>query len=235
MFYYRFKEPPQGPIYDWLLKNKTQILEGNAEFNGIPVSETTRFFQFKYTVSILWVTLVFTTPHFLPNPANNQLRFAPLRYSLTSACLGWWCFPWGPIFTLHSLIVNLSGGSSSTAGRLLQLLEWGWDAPGDVSATAHTKDLVELSSRAVEEIRSRRVSGKFPDNVGIRIKPTKFADAEVEISFDYPVSDGRDWIDESQGLTVLIDKDDEAQVSGSEIQFENGHFMISPGGLRPAT
>jgi hypothetical protein len=29
--------------------------------------------------------------------------------------MGWWGFPWGPIFSIQSLVVNLKGGKDLTA------------------------------------------------------------------------------------------------------------------------
>lgn len=44
------------------------------------------------------------------------------------------------------------------------------------------------------------------------------------ISFDYPVSDGRDWVDESQGLILLIDKEFEYLLSGCRLDYCDGKF-----------
>jgi len=36
-----------------------------------------------------------------------------LRASLVTACLGWWGFPWGPIWTISSILSNACGGKHS--------------------------------------------------------------------------------------------------------------------------
>ena len=97
-----------------------------------------------------------------------------------------------------------------------------WDAPSDASASAHKRKMIEVSELAAEEIRSRMARGGFPDGIGVRITPTKWADSGVEITFDYPVSDGRDWVDESQGLLLLVDKNDEPHLAGCVIDFRDG-------------
>ena len=224
MFFWRHDEKPQGPIYDWLLDNKEQIHVGTAVYMGTPVNESTEFFQYKYVISFGLATLSLTTPHDLPTAANGQLKLAPWKYALISLLFGWWCFPWGPPFTIHALFVTLSGGRKRTAASLLQLVEWGWDAPQDVSTNAHRKDILAISDGAAAEIRSRMANGDFPQDIGVRITPTKWADAEVEITFDYPVSDGRDWVDESQGLLLLIDKNHEFQLCGRQLDYRDGRF-----------
>jgi len=37
-----------------------------------------------------------------------------IKYSLISLVLGWWGIPWGPIYTIWSLIANCSGGKDVT-------------------------------------------------------------------------------------------------------------------------
>ena len=129
---------------------------------------------------------------------------APWKYSLISLIFGCWCFPWGPPFTVYSLYVNLAGGKKQTAIGLLQLIEWCSHAPTDVSVTEYKKDLVDLSPNAAAEIENRRTRGQFRDGIGVRITPTKWADAEVEIAFDYPVRHGRFWVDESESFILII-------------------------------
>ena len=74
-------------------------------------------------------------------------------------------------------------------------------------------------------MESRRQRGRFPDGVGVRITPTRWADNEVEIAFDYPVSDGRFWIDQCQETVLIIDKQDEPQLSGCTIDFADNQFV----------
>ena len=38
-----------------------------------------------------------------------------LPWTLLSLLLGWWGIPWGPIWTIQSLVVNLRGGKDVTA------------------------------------------------------------------------------------------------------------------------
>ncbi len=227
MFFWRYEEKAQGPIYDWILANKEQIRAGTAKYMGTCVDEETQFYQYRYVVSFFVGTFSFTTPHYLPTSENGHLKHARWKYALISLLLGWWCFPWGPPFTIHALMVTFGGGSKRTAASLLQLVEWGWDAPSDVSANAHRKDVLDVSEAAATEIRSRMESRGFPADVGIRVRPTKWADNEVEISFDYPVSDGRDWVDESEGLLLLIDKRHEHQLSGRTLDFGDGAFRTT--------
>jgi len=227
MFFWRLGGKPHGPIYDWLTAHKDEIRDGTADFRGTRVDETTQLHQYDYVISLGTITLTFKSPHFLPTEENGHLRQTGWKYGLISAVCGWWCFPWGPLFTIPAIVANLAGGRRRSAASLIQLIEWGWDAPNDVSVTAHEKDLIELSDEAATEIRSRIAQGEFPDGIAVRITPTKWADGEVEISFDYPVSDGRDWVDRSQGLLLLIDKKHETQLQRCRVDFADGTFSAT--------
>ena len=224
MFFWRQSAESSDGVGDWLLANKHQVLAGDAEFEGTPVSESTQFYQYKYVVSLGLITFSVTTPYFLPTAANSYLRFAAWHYNLLTLVFGWWCFPWGPPYTLQALLYNGFRGRRRSAVSLIQLLETGWDAPHDASVSDHRRDLVELEESAAQEIRARMASGGFADELAVRITPTRWADSEVAIAFDYPVSDGRDWIDESQGLTLLVEKRYEAQLSGRTIVYVDSRF-----------
>ena len=226
MIYWRFKEEPKGGIYDWLLENKHDILAGIAEYEGTPVTESSEFYQYKYVVSFGFVTLIDTTQHYLPTAKNGYLRTTPWKYSFITLLLGWWCFPWGPIFTIHALMFNFGRARKRTAASLLQLVEWGWDAPHDASVDAHKKKILELTSPAAEKIRALMVNGGFDEELGVRITPVERGGPEVEITFDYPISDGSDWIDESDGLVLLIDKKHELQLLGHRLDYEDGRFLL---------
>jgi len=47
--------------------------------------------------------------------------------------------------------------------------------------------------------------------------------AECIVEFDYRVNDGRDWIGELNGSTLLIDNFDADQVDGATVDFHDGN------------
>ena len=63
----------------------------------------------------------------------------------------------------------------------------------------------------------------------MRLTPTGGADSEVSIAFDFPVSDGRFWIDESQGVKLIIDKEDELTLCDCLVDFVDGKFTAMKG------
>jgi Fe-S cluster assembly iron-binding protein IscA len=53
-------------------------------------------------------------------------------------------------------------------------------------------------------------------------RPRKF-----QITYDdVPLTEGRDWIMTSEGVTILVFKDDEPRLKGLSIDFKNGEFLF---------
>lgn len=46
--------------------------------------------------------------------AGDSAFLKGFKYSLLSLVLGWWGFPWGPIYTIGSIIQNCAGGKDVT-------------------------------------------------------------------------------------------------------------------------
>jgi hypothetical protein len=38
-----------------------------------------------------------------------------MPWTLLTIVLGWWGIPWGPVYSIQSLVVNLKGGKDVTA------------------------------------------------------------------------------------------------------------------------
>jgi len=65
-----------------------------------------KFVIYQYCISILILTFRRSSNiHFIRVGENAACK--GLSYSLISLFLGWWGFPWGPIYTIGSLIRNL--------------------------------------------------------------------------------------------------------------------------------
>ena len=80
-----------------------------------------RFIVYQYCISLVFVTLKRPSKVALIRPGESRV-VKSLPFVLLSAVLGWWGIPWGPIYTIQSLWVNLNGGKDITDGivRALQ-------------------------------------------------------------------------------------------------------------------
>ncbi len=72
-----------------------------------------KFVMYQYCISILVITFRRSSNvYFIRQGENAVIRGLP--FTLLSLVLGWWGIPWGPIYTIQSLWVNLRGGRDVT-------------------------------------------------------------------------------------------------------------------------
>jgi hypothetical protein len=76
-----------------------------------------RVVLFQYCVSIGIMTFKRPSRAFYV-PVGGSAALAGLPTTLLTLVAGWWGIPWGPIYTIQSLITNLSGGKDVTADVL---------------------------------------------------------------------------------------------------------------------
>jgi hypothetical protein len=72
-----------------------------------------KFVVFQYCYSLLIVTFRRVSPVYFICAGESGILHG-MRYSLIAFLLGWWGFPWGPVFTVGSLFNNLKGGINVT-------------------------------------------------------------------------------------------------------------------------
>lgn len=72
-----------------------------------------RFVIYQYCISIVVMTFKRGTDiYFVRADQNRVVRGLP--WTLLSLLLGWWGIPWGPIYTIQALYLNLGGGRDVT-------------------------------------------------------------------------------------------------------------------------
>jgi hypothetical protein len=69
---------------------------------------------YHYCVSVVVMTFRRASPvYFIP--VGESAVSKGLLWTLLTLTMGWWGIPWGPIFSIQSLIVNFKGGKDLTA------------------------------------------------------------------------------------------------------------------------
>ena len=92
------------------------------------VARGARFVLYRYCISILVMTFRRPSNVYFIKPGGNRV-IRGLPFDLISLVLGWWGFPWGPIYTVEALVDNLLGGKDVT-GEILASLAPSASAPG---------------------------------------------------------------------------------------------------------
>ena len=72
-----------------------------------------RCILFHYCVSCLFWSFKMTSPTKVIKPEELD-AFSGIKYSLLSLLLGWWGVPWGPIWTITTVVKNVHGGMDVT-------------------------------------------------------------------------------------------------------------------------
>jgi Fe-S cluster assembly iron-binding protein IscA len=118
--------------------------------------------------------------------------------------------------TLRSVITNLTGGKRR---RVIDLI--GDDTP-------FRNDVVILTERAAEAARRQMAERGFPPGSAIRVDVTgKRQPRHYEITYDeVPATEGRDWIAQSHGVTILVFKKDALHLKGLTIDFQDGRYVF---------
>ena len=73
-----------------------------------------KFVIFYYCVSLLIITLKRPSSIYFVRAGDTAMGMG-LAFTAVSLVFGWWGIPWGPIYTIQSVYINLSGGKDVTA------------------------------------------------------------------------------------------------------------------------
>lgn len=72
-----------------------------------------KFVHFQYTISIIIMTFKKGSDIYFIKSDETSVKYS-WKYSLLTFVLGWWGFPFGPIYSISSLYRNFNGGKDIT-------------------------------------------------------------------------------------------------------------------------
>jgi hypothetical protein len=90
-----------------------------ADIRGM-VSNGGKFVFYKYCISIILMTFNRTSDIYFVKPRDSRVT-PGLGYLGVNLLLGWWGFPWGPIYTIGNFFNIVSGGKDVTTEILAQI------------------------------------------------------------------------------------------------------------------
>jgi hypothetical protein len=79
-----------------------------------------KFVVYSYCISVLIMTFKRSSDVYFIKSTESRMSKG-LVFSLISLLAGWWGFPWGPIYTVGSIITNFSGGKDITNEVILSM------------------------------------------------------------------------------------------------------------------
>ena len=85
------------------------------------VNQGGKFVIFPYTISLLVVTLQRNSDVYFIPPGESSTKHS-MGFVLLNLVMGWWGFPWGPIYTIGAIYHQMSGGKDVTQDVLPHLI-----------------------------------------------------------------------------------------------------------------
>jgi hypothetical protein len=94
---------------------KIHGIEGmtTAEINQ-ELKQGAKFVLYQYCISVLVMTFKRGSDVYFIKSGENAVAKG-MGWTVLTLFLGWWGIPWGPIYTIGSLITNFAGGKNVTA------------------------------------------------------------------------------------------------------------------------
>jgi hypothetical protein len=72
-----------------------------------------KFVMYQYCISLVVITYKrWSKVYFVRHEESPTIKGLP--FTLLTLVIGWWGFPWGPIYTIQTLWINLRGGKDIT-------------------------------------------------------------------------------------------------------------------------
>ena len=90
---------------------------------------------------------------------------------------------------------------------------------GKRPSTDDLGNVLELTRAAKNEIIRRYSLAEFAGDTVVRLEPVANRPFSVEVTFDFFVDDGNDWIGESNGICTIVDRTVVAELRASTIDF----------------
>lgn len=84
------------------------------------LSNGAQFVVFRYTISLVLMTFRRSSDIYFIKSGEPTFGKS-VGYTLINLLFGWWGIPWGPIYTIGSLITNMGGGKDVTQEVLLAM------------------------------------------------------------------------------------------------------------------
>jgi hypothetical protein len=83
------------------------------------VQRGARFVIFQYCISAVIVTFRWPSDVYFIRPEEKAV-VKGLPFTFLTLLFGWWGIPWGPIYSVQSLVTNLRGGKDVTAETMAE-------------------------------------------------------------------------------------------------------------------
>lgn len=105
-------------LLQWVLDHRQILQQGQTLiYRGAEVTRDSQLVQYVWVVSV--ITLSSKMPGRWVVPGSTGARLQATGATLCCLLLGWWGIPWGPVFTVQGLAINVRGGQTLPVAAVL--------------------------------------------------------------------------------------------------------------------
>lgn len=97
---------------NWLNANRY------GTYNGMEITPVTTLVSYTYVISAIAITYRKSTRYYFMEVEKKKARRAKFWCNLCNLTVGWWGFPWGPIWTIKETFCNLIDDDITYWGQL---------------------------------------------------------------------------------------------------------------------
>jgi hypothetical protein len=106
------------PLLGWIMENKQALQVGGSLYYGQhSISRETQLTAYCWVLSV--VTLSMKSPGKWNIKGTARDKLSRVVSTIFNLVFGWWGIPWGPVFTIQSLLINLAGRWQISVGDVL--------------------------------------------------------------------------------------------------------------------
>ena len=123
-FYYRLWHEEQKSLHFlvWLSKNRDRLQKGETlVYEQHALSLHTPVRQFETCFSFVLLTSLFSSRYLFEH--KDSAAFTGFIYTIFALLFGWWGIPWGFVYTVKSVVNNITGGHKKTIQALMREMD----------------------------------------------------------------------------------------------------------------
>lgn len=121
--FYRIERYRSMTFLRWLHEQRDALRTGQIEYSGHAITRSTEVTQYRVCASMILFTVEFSTAFFFPVRTGH--RRGAILPTVVTCLLGWWGIPFGPFYTIGTVIRNIRGGHRRSVQELLNELAAG--------------------------------------------------------------------------------------------------------------
>jgi len=107
----------QDTLLEWVFENKEQLKLGNVRYETKVINLETTLTRYCIVYSFIFFTRKTYSNYVIRN--SNKSIITGIASTLSSLLVGWWGLPWGPIYTIQSVFINISNQEAITVGDII--------------------------------------------------------------------------------------------------------------------